>query len=101
MNTDDKLSHIALLLSRDTPAVGDISEMLGEIKQLLQNIQIQKDAPTETEDITSLKKTMVDLRRKNIELKKQSKDINEQFLSQIKNPTEDQLRLMEVILSNS
>ena len=100
MNPDDKLSHIALLLSRDSPAVGDNSVMLGEIKQLLSNIQFQKDAPVETEDVSALKKTMVELRRKNIELKKQSKEITEQFLSQVKNPNEEQLRLMEVTTLN-
>ena len=94
MNDDDKLTHIAQLLSN--PSVETNTELLEQIKESISQIKLQKDAPAETEDVSKLKDSLVDLRRKNIELRRQSKEINEQFLTQVKNPTEDDLRSMEV-----
>jgi hypothetical protein len=95
MSTDDKLAHIAQLLSNSSATDSD-SDLLNEVKEALNKIKIQKDAPAESTDVSKLKDTLVDLRRKNIELRRQSKEINDQFLSQVPNPTEDDLRSMEV-----
>lgn len=95
MNTDDKLSHIAQLLSNSNLS-GDNEQLLNEVKESINKIKIQKDAPAETEDVSKLKQTMIEIRRKNIELRRHAKEINEQFLSKIKNPTQEQLNSMEV-----
>ena len=43
-----------------------------------------------------MRESIVDLRRKNIELRRQNKDITEQFLTNVKNPTEQDLKKMDV-----
>lgn len=54
MNTDDKLSHIAQLLSNSNLS-GDNEQLLNEVKESINKIKIQKDAPAETEDVSKLK----------------------------------------------
>jgi hypothetical protein len=88
MGTDDKLTHIASMISNGEFGNESNTELLAQVQQMLSGIQIQKDAPVESEDITKIKDTLADLRRKNIELRRQNKEISEQFLSTVKNPSE-------------
>lgn len=97
MNQDQKLTQVCILLQNNHGnAVDSNSQLLEEVKLILSEVQKQSRPAQEQEDVTQLKQTIVDLRRKNIDLNRQTKELSRQFLSSVKNPTEEDLRVLEV-----
>ena len=91
MDTDQKLNHIIALLSNLSSSSDE--KVLNSIKESIKTLQIERSRPEKSEEKSSeMKTTIIDLRKKNIELKSRVKELEGLLLNETRNPTEEELK---------